>query len=101
MIECVIDEQAHDGVAYGRNTTITINVTPVNHAPSASNITSITSSLIPGLVQLNGTDVDRGDTLPIATITSLPVNGSLFVTTDGVTKGTQITTVPFNVSRLL
>jgi fibronectin type 3 domain-containing protein len=66
--------RAHDGKSYGPPATVTINVTPVNDAPFASNVFAIvledTSATIPVMVR----DVDAGSTLTVELV-QLPTNG--------------------------
>ena len=45
------------------------------------------------MITLSGTDMDGGDTLTYK-ITTLPANGYLFQTSDGVTRGDTIKNVP-------
>jgi hypothetical protein len=72
----------------------TITVTPVNDAPVALAQTISTPQDTNKEIILSATDIDS----PVAdltyTITSLPLNGSLFQTSDGVNLGSRISVVP-------
>ena len=88
--------KANDGTADSEETTVTVNVAPkvedreaIPQTVSATEDTDVTITLI-------GADKD-GDPLSYK-ITTLPVNGNLFETTDGLTRGNTITSVPTTIS---
>ena len=81
--------------------TFTVTVTPVNDAPVALGQTISTLQDTNKEIVLTASDIDS----PVAdltyTITSLPVNGSLFQTSDGVNLGSRISVVPSVVTNSL
>lgn len=81
--------------------TFTITVTPVNDAPVALGQTISTPQDTNKEIILSASDIDS----PIAnltyTITSLPLNGSIFQTSDGVNLGSRISVVPSLVTNPL
>jgi hypothetical protein len=88
--------KANDGTADSEETTVTVNVAPkvedreaIPQTVSATEDTDVTITLI-------GADKD-GDPLTFK-ITTLPVNGNLFETSDGLTRGNTITSVPTTIS---
>ena len=88
--------KANDGTADSEETTVTVNVAPmvedreaISQTVSATEDTDVTITLI-------GADID-GDPLTYK-ITTLPVNGNLFETSDGLTRGNTITSVPTTIS---
>jgi len=88
--------KANDGTADSEETTVTVNVAPkvedreaIPQTVSATEDTDVTITLI-------GADKD-GDPLTYK-ITTLPVNGNLFETSDGLTRGNTITSVPTTIS---
>jgi len=91
--------KANDGTADSEKTTVTVNVAPmvedreaISQTVSASEDTDVTITLI-------GADID-GDPLTYK-ITTLPVNGNLFETSDGSTRGDTIISTPTTVSDTL
>ncbi len=88
--------KANDGTADSEETTVTVNVAPkvedreaIPQTVSATEDTDVTITLI-------GADKD-GDPLTYK-ITTLPVNGNLFETNDGLTRGDSIASVPTTIS---
>ena len=76
--------------------TITVNVTQINDVATAIAQTVNADEDTDKKITLAGTDVD-GDTLSFK-ITTLPLNGYLFQTSDGTTRGDTITSVPTTVT---
>src|SRR6185436_15871444 len=72
--------QVSDGTVFSSAATLTVNVTPVNDAPTTSNNT-VTTSEDTAFTFAAGdfpfSDVDSGNTLQSVRITSLPATGSL------------------------
>ncbi|MDG2398670.1 MAG: Ig-like domain-containing protein, partial [Candidatus Marinimicrobia bacterium] len=88
--------KANDGAVDSEETTITVNVAPkvedreaIPQTVSATEDKDVTITLI-------GADKD-GDPLTYK-ITTLPVNGNLFETNDGMTRGDSIASVPTTIS---
>jgi len=88
--------KANDGTADSEETTVTVNVAPkvedreaIPQTVGATEDTDVTITLI-------GADKD-GDPLTYK-ITTLPSNGNLFETSDGLTRGNTITSVPTTIS---
>ena len=88
--------KANDGTADSEETTIIVNVAPkvedreaIPQTVGATEDTDVTITLI-------GADKD-GDPLTYK-ITTLPANGNLFETNDGLTRGDTITSVPTTIS---
>jgi VCBS repeat-containing protein len=75
------DFKVSDGTALSDSAyTMTVNVTPVNDAPTASHRTVTTNedtARILAVADFGFSDVDTGDTLQAVTVTSLPAVGSL------------------------
>ena len=88
--------KANDGTVDSEETTVTVNVAPkvedreaIPQTISATEDTDVTITLI-------GADKD-GDPLTYK-ITTLPANGNLFETNDGMTRGDSIASVPTTIS---
>jgi hypothetical protein len=71
---------------------IILNVINVNDKPTSLSQTITADEDIDKTILLEGTDVD-GDTLSFS-ISSLPINGYLFQTSDGITRGDTIQSFP-------
>ena len=84
------------GTSGSAETVITVNISNVNDAASATAQTVTADEDIDKTITLAGTDID-GDALTY-NITTLPSNGTLFQTSDGSTRGNTITSVPTSVS---
>jgi hypothetical protein len=69
--------KANDGTLDSNVATVTVNVLPVNDAPTVSGALAITNQHTPVTVTLSGADID-GDPITFR-ITALPANGSLYV----------------------
>ena len=76
--------------------TITVNVTKINDVATAIAQTVSADEDTDKKITLAGTDVD-GDSLSYQ-ITTLPLNGYLFQTSDGTTRGDTIKSVPTTVT---
>lgn len=77
---------------------VSLTVTAVNDAPVAvSQAVADIDEDTPTTFTLSGTDVDAGDTV-VAVIHSLPSNGRLFQTADGVTRGSEISATGIRVT---
>jgi hypothetical protein len=85
-----------DGIGDGVPSLVMINVTAVNDRPIADAQSVSTDEDTSIAIILNGSDAE-GSNL-IYRITALPSSGLLYQSTNGVLLGTQITTVPINVS---
>ena len=80
--------QVSDGTAFSSTATQTVNVTPVNDAPTSANNTVTTPEDTPftfASTDFPFTDVDAGNTLQSVKITSLPAAGSLTLSGVAVT----------------
>lgn len=75
---------------------ISLTVNAVNDKPSASEQTVVVNEDEDISITLVGTDVDEDDLTFI--INALPSNGSLYQTSDGTTRGSEITSSPTTVS---
>jgi hypothetical protein len=84
------------GTSGSAETAVTVNISNVNDVAVAVNQTVTADEDIDKAITLAGTDID-GDTLTY-NITTLPINGTLFQTSDGSTRGNTITTEPTTVS---
>jgi hypothetical protein len=74
------DFKVSDGAALSAAYTMTVNVSAVNDAPTASNRTVTTNedtARILAVADFGFSDIDAGDTLQSVTLTSLPTAGSL------------------------
>ena len=78
------------------DTSFTVTINTVNDVAIVTAQTVSADEDIDKTITLSGTDVD-GDTLTYK-ITTLPANGYLFQTSDGVTRGDTIKTVPTTVT---
>ena len=88
--------KVNDGTADSEEATITVNVTQINDVATAIAQTVSADEDTDKKITLTGTDVD-GDSLSYQ-ITTLPLNGYLFQTSDGTTRGDTIKSVPTNVT---
>ena len=84
------------GTSGSAEAAVIVNISNVNDAASATAQTVNADEDIDKTITLAGADVD-GDALTY-NITTLPINGTLFQTTDGSTRGNTITSVPTTVS---
>ena len=84
--------------------TMTVNVTPVNDAPTAANGTVSTAEDTPHVFNVgdfNFSDVDAGDTLQSVTIVSLSGGGSLTLSGVGVSAGQVISAANISANNLV
>ena len=88
--------KANDGTADSEETTVTVNVAPIVEDREAIPQTVSATEDTDATITLIGADID-GDPLTYK-ITTLPVNGNLFETSDGLTRGNTITSVPTTIS---
>ena len=87
--------KASDGISDSEEGMIKLNVINVNDKPTSLSKTITADEDIDKTILLEGTDVD-GDTLSFS-ISSLPINGYLFQTSDGITRGDSIKSIPTTI----
>jgi hypothetical protein len=78
--------------------TFSITVATVNDAPVATSQTISTPQDTNKVITLAATDIDNQITSLTYNITSLPINGNLYQTSDGVILGSKISTIPTSVT---
>jgi hypothetical protein len=96
----VSDGTALSDAAY----TMTVNVTPVNDAPTASHRTVTTNEDIArvlAVADFGFSDVDTGDTLQAVTVTTLPTAGSLKLNGVAVTASQSISVADLSAGKLV
>jgi len=94
-----------DGIALSASAyTMTVNVTPVNDAPTASNRTITTNEDVAKVLAVSHfgfADVDAGNTLQSVTLTSLPAAGSLKLNGVAVTANQIVTAADLTAGKLI
>jgi Ca2+-binding RTX toxin-like protein len=94
-----------DGTALSDSAySMTVNVTPVNDAPTASHRTVTTNedtARILAVADFGFSDVDSGDTLQAVTVTSLPAAGSLRLNGVAVTASQSISVADITAGKLV
>jgi Ca2+-binding RTX toxin-like protein len=93
-----------DGAALSDAYTMTVNVSAVNDAPTASHRTLTTNedtARILAVADFGFSDVDSGDTLRAVTVTSLPAAGSLKLNGVAVTASQSISVADITAGKLV
>ncbi|MEF8747646.1 MAG: cadherin-like domain-containing protein [Candidatus Accumulibacter propinquus] len=94
-----------DGTALSASAyTMTVNVTPVNDAPTASHRTVTTNedtARVLAVADFGFSDVDTGDTLQAVTVTTLPAAGSLKLNGVAVTASQSISVADLSAGKLV
>jgi hypothetical protein len=96
--------QVSDGELFSTNTyTLSVNVTPVNDAPTAADGTITTDEDIAyalTVADFNFADIDVGDSLEVVRITAMPTLGTLTLNGNAVTVDTEIAVADIEAGNL-
>ena len=99
-----ITYRARDATKASNPGVISLNLEAVNDPPEALDTAAAVTAEVAAVLSLNGSDVDAGDTLDSARISTLPANGgSLYLHNDSAPdkRGAAIAAAPAVVSGLL